>query len=361
VSPSQYDPNAGQRNPDLLSRDSQLALKRELVELRNEQGASIPRIQTHCPVLVGLGATFRECLGPDLADDVMAARELLRQAITDLHDRERDLLLAQFAFSFRQSSRKQRELEHLKDIRRRGGAGSESSFERWATDGIEQVVQRIIAKALGATPNPPEEERARAGLRSDSLGAASRGSYLAIQRADEFLRIDANRVLRDRLCIVYGIALQDGAHSRLVSYKYYSDQREGVVEIIPEFGCEAIGEPIYQSGVTQRWLRMVRFLRAGDDHVFAYRVIYHTDAPVDPPFVYSAPPQDRLSEAVSVQFHSDCVPVAAWAFDGVSAYDVLTESFRKQESIQQADLKVISRTFTNPNAGLCCGLTWDWD
>jgi hypothetical protein len=145
-----------------------------------------------------------------------------------------------------------------------------------------------------------------------------------------------------------------------VGYEYHSDHGTNVIEIIPEYGCEATGDTTFRAGLAQRTLRVPGPLRKGDQHVFSFRMVFHTTTPLMPPLLCINPQHHRWQATLHLQFDTDFLPESVWRFSDMSNYDLLQETTRKHQRVSYDRSRFVHQQFSELRAGLCHGVTWDW-
>jgi hypothetical protein len=323
-------------------------LIKELLELRNERGVTLPRVNQQ-PTLVSYGGTWRRARGTTAETDVIAAAELLETSIRDLHPRERDLLLAQFAFTFKQASREQREKDYLNKVRRDGDPGSMASFERWSKGGIAQVADRIIDRATHRIVGTPPAD--------SDLPAVNEPFTLDVSH-DRY-RFRPGRVIRDMYSERVVTSLAPGDHMYLAHHVYYSDPGEGVLEIEPEFGCE-MASGFVENGLYFCVLALTKTLAVGETFRFSYRTHIHSDEPCTPVIRHIAD-FDSSQWILDIEFARDEVPDALWMFTHLTSTEAQVRRFRRQAPRPHDGSRYLRESWQGLKQGRAYGLDWDWE
>jgi hypothetical protein len=317
----------------------------ELFDLRNKQGASLSRVGIY-PTLVSLGSHWRLLGRTDATDDVMAARELLRAAIGDLPAKERDLLLAQFAFTYEQAARERREGAYLEDAQRQGGEGSISSFRRWSHEGIEGAARRIVERATLPV--------------SDLIPVAHSGQSTpyVVEQFHIRYRFKEGRLTNDSSVEVRIKSLAVGGHSYLAHFIYFSDMRSGATRIEPEFGCDLF-ESWDEKGVAFSNFRLAKVCGVGESFTFMYRIIVNSETPTAST-VFHTPDMDASHLDLEIQFAADALPSRAWYFSHKPYVAAQLEENRRQAKLAYDGSRIIRKSWDSLRAGFSYGVDWDW-
>lgn len=339
----------GQEDPDSTPAFVSTVLLYELLELRNRAGATLPRIANQ-PTLLDFGRRWREAGRSSTEDDVAAAYELLRACINDLYWRERDLLLAQYAFTFTQASRERREAAYLEQMQRSNGPGSPSSFDRWSRDGAKQVAQRIIARVDAAGP----------AVAPASTTVEALEDEFAVRAQIDRYRFRDGRVLRDMVSERHVTSQLDGSQNYLLSHFLFADPTEEALEIVPEFGCAKVDE-FFEDGRHYCLLRLARTLNAGEEFWFSYRAVSHTDIDMASRVVKELH-QDEARWVLDIEFTSEAVPVDLSRFDGLSHVRGRLREYRRRAVRPHDGSRYIHEVWRGGlKKGLTYGVDWDWE
>jgi len=303
------------------------------------------------PTLVSFGSSWREAGRCEVDSDVLAAAELLRTSIGDLHSRERDLLLAQFAFSHHQESREQRETAYLEAVQRAGGRGSLSSFERWSRAGLEQLVDRIIDRATGlqpvvqGSPPPPDVQLTK--------------EPFVLEASFDRYRFRTGRVIRDLLSERVVTSLAAGDHLYLAHHVYYADRRDGALQVEPEFGCRKVNEFV-EEGMHYCMLALTKTLSVGETFRFSYRTHIRSTAPCLPVISHTEDFDTGLW-VLDIEFADDTVPAEFWTFAHVPYFKSRLRDFRRQVPRPHDGGRYVRESWHGLQKGLSYGLDWEWE
>jgi len=323
-------------------------LIKELLELRNERGVTLPRVNQR-PTLVSYGGSWRRAGRTGAESDVIAASELLETSIRDLHPRERELLLAQFAFTYKQDSREQREKDYLNKVRRDGDRGSMASFERWSRDGIGQLADRIIDRATHAAPPADLAD-------ADSQPAKE---PFTLDVSHDRYRFRPGRVIRDLYSERVVTSLAAGDHIFLAHHVYYADRREGVLEVEPEFGCEKVSDFV-ENGLYYCMLALTKTLAVGETFRFSYRTHIRSDEPCTPVISHTED-FDTSQWVLDIEFAPGEVPAAFWIFAHVPYIQAQVRQYRLQVARPHDGSRYVRESWQGLQQGRAYGLDWAWE
>jgi hypothetical protein len=319
-------------------------LIKELQELRNAQGATLPRIAQR-PTLVSLARLWRQTHQAD--GDAEAARELLKRCIEDLHARERDLFLAQFGFTYHQASREQRDAAYLEAMHSHGGRGSVSSLDRWARVGLDQLADRIVDRATGGGAH------AVGAPQADMAGEP----FLMEASLDRY-RFREGRVLRDLMSERVIKCLVPGDHLYLAHHVYYADKREGALHIEPEFGCRRVDE-FFDDGMYYCVLGLNKTLSVGETFRFSYRTHIRSSEPCVP-IIRHTDEYHTGQWVLDIEFHEDAIPQELWTFAHVPLQWAPLRDHRRQVARPHDGSRYIRESWQGLRMGRSYGIEWQW-
>lgn len=322
----------------------------ELLDLRNDVGASVPRV-SNTTTLVLLGAIWRQAGRSSADDDALAAKELLELSINDLYSRERDLLLAQFGFTYGQNSREARDSAYLKELKRRGAEVSDSTLGRWSKRGINDLAQRMVSRTTAshepaAAPDISEKDPATLSepftIDSCTLMCRFRG-----------------RIMRDYVSEHRITSLVQGEHLYLAHPVYFSDPREGALRIEPEYGCELARPTHFEKGVTFGYLQISKALSVGESFAFRYRVIVDSDKQCDP-LLSHTPDVEEAQLSVHLEFDKDAVPSRLWTFSNLPYLTSQDRDSRRQVAKPHDGSRYVQESWQGLRKNLTYGIDWEW-
>jgi hypothetical protein len=342
----------GQADPSFGSASTRDRIVYELLELRNERGATLPRIGG-LPTMVSLGSAWRRA-NRQGSDDKAAALELLRHSIGDLHPRERDLLLAQFGFTYDQDSRERREAAYLGDVQRHGSPGSMSSFDRWSRRGLEQLAQRMIDRAeADSTPVAPEAE---IDPPDDPEDDPLEDPLIPRATVDRY-RFREGTVLHDLVSERHVTCRAAGDHVYLTHHTLFSDNSEGVLEIRPIFGCRKVRQ-FHEDGRLYFLLELTKTLRAGEEYWFSYRVVSHAPAAMASR-VQRTLSADEGRWLLDIEF-ANVVPIDVSRFEGLNHQQAGLRERRRRAVRPHDGSRYIHEVWRGLRKGLTYGVDWEW-
>jgi hypothetical protein len=340
------DPRLGQLEPSGGSVTAHSRLLLELVDLRNDRGATVPRVAQQ-PTLLALGASWRRAGRSNADDDALAARDLLRQGIEDLHDRECKLLLAQFAFTHQQSSRERREAAYLEELQVRSETGSLSSFDRWSRVGLEQLTHRILNRATGFQSNHGSADL-----------PANVEEPFAFDMVLNRYRFGPGRVLRDMVSERRITSRAEGNHVYLTHNVLFDDPHEGTIEFEPEFGCRKV-EEFVEDGVVYCLLAMAKTLSVGEEFRFSYRVHSRSTRPLASRVMHIAS-YDIDQLILDIEFAEDAIPADLARFGDLPYFYAHLRERRRRAVRPHDGSRYVHETWHGVRTGLSYGVDWDW-
>jgi len=334
------------------------ALTEELARLRTGKGLVFDQIQD-CQNLKSLAHTWKK----DQAGRIIAlndAHAAIEMVVTFLEEEQpiayRDSLKATYGIIVPGTSQAERVKRYLGLPKAQKTVYSESSIERYSRRMAAQLAARLAAIANSGMVNAGGID---AGSRQVSIHAEV-SSPLRVRSNETLLRFGPNRVIDDILHIMHVEAITAGVHMRNVCQEYFSDHRDGAVKIFPEFGCEAVGEQIFENGIAHMILRIPRSLEIGESHLFMFRMKINSLLPAHPPAVTVAPVSDMDQHTLRIQFHQDAIPAKVWKFSLPSHYEVRCAKYREQVPVPHNGSRFASAHWQDLKAGRSYGIAWDW-
>jgi hypothetical protein len=337
---------SGQLEPAGGSVTALSRLLLELLDLRNDRGATLPRVGQQ-PTLLALGGSWRRAGRSSADEDVVAARELLRSSIGDLGDRERDLLMAQFAFTHHHPSRERREAEYLKQLNGNGQPGSLSSFDRWSQVGMKQLAQRILDRTTGFRPSAPSVDL------KDNVEEP-----FAFNMVQNVYRFNPGRLLRDMRSERHITSLTEGNHVYLTHNTLFDDLHDGVIEFEPEFGCRKVDEFV-EGGVVYCLLEMSKTLAVGEEFRFSYRTHSRSLKPLASRIMHIAS-YDIGQFVLDIEFAEDAIPRDIARFADLPYFYANLRERRRRAVKPHNGSRYVREEWYGLRRGLSYGVDWDW-
>jgi hypothetical protein len=145
---------------------------------------------------------------------------------------------------------------------------------------------------------------------------------------------------------------------QLTAIANYNDRRKDALRIVPEFGCEPVGDT-YGDDVTYLQLRLPRHLRVGEPHFLVYRVIVESNEPCQPKLLL-APNSDEDEFVLHVEFSSDELPREIWRFSELTPYQSRNPDHCKKFHHAYDGSRFVTCEWRKLRAGYTYGITWDW-
>ena len=334
------------------------ALTGELLKLRKGKGLVYGQIQG-CENLKLLARTWKKDQVGRIAalPDAHAAIEMVITYLEEEQPTEyRDSLKATYGLIVSGTSQAERVKRYLELPKDQQTVHSDSTIDRYSKLMTAQLAARLAAIANNGVINT---EGIDAG-NHQILNPAEVPLPLRVRSSEEFFRFGPNRVMDDILQIMHVEALIAGVHTRSVHQKYFSDHHEGAVTIVPEFGCEAVGEQVFENGIAHMVLRIPRSLEVGESHLLMFRKKINSMVPAHPLVLTIAPISDVDQYTSWIQFHQDAIPARVWKFSLASHYEVECGRYREQVPMPHDGSRFVSAHWRDLKAGRSYGIAWEW-
>jgi hypothetical protein len=346
--------------------DAQQAYARCLRELRRDIGCTPERL-LDCPELLD---TLRRRLAlRSRATTIEACVTELKEVVAGLNDpRHRDPLMVALRFDERygQDTLTARRTGYNDDLRRSPDPGirrlhvdSLRTLERRENDGIETIA-RLLADESDGEPPAPWNEGDETPMRSGGSGdlcteATAFVCYFSptgsIIRNDVRVWVKAITTVTDQLIPV--------------GYRYFSESRQGVLQISPAFGCTVAEFRESSAGGIAAGLRLHRTLEPADGmYTFAYNVVVHSDVPAEPVLRWKPLSGHMKRIEFHLVFDPAMSPVRAWWFHTTAGTEgQIAPSIAEERYLNIFDNGTyVYKIFEGqPLAALhYYGVAWDW-
>jgi hypothetical protein len=341
----------GESTHDAQGKDSErIKYERALKELRRDIGCTWERLSESGQLLEAL----RERRGRrmDGMETIAACVEELRALIAGLSDpQQREPLLVALRMDDRYQERTltARRRHYNEDLRKSRSDVDVRTLERRENGAIRTLAIMLAGEA-------PAGGRSADRALDQEDGTKSRWHFRTESR-EAWYKFGPNRVLREQLVAARLIALIPDANEYGTHFSYRADPNEGVLDVEPVFGCEAVGEPYFSDGISFLRLRIPRGMDVGETHDIALRVRVRSDMECQPRLMTTAG-QDEKSMVKHVEFAPDALPARIWRFAHLTHPGVAHNP--RQTLIPDGPHRFVRQSWSGLRIGLCYGITWDW-
>jgi hypothetical protein len=219
------------------------------------------------------------------------------------------------------------------------------TLQRREDSAIHTLVTRLIDEHAGQLRQPRSTETTpgTGDLRMDSR--------------ELWYIFGKGRKLQAKICALQLIALTEGHHSYTTRTEYYSDRTEGVLEVLPLFGCELADSSFLDDHLVTH-LAIPKLMHVGDTQAMMYKVLVHSERPCRPLLKRSV--RAVATETMHIEFHTDCIPREVWSFSDLSGLEDRDPRTTRQKLHPMSGSRYIDHAWLDVQRGRSRGLSWDW-